>query len=46
MLKQTPAGQLAAFLGKYQPGVAALARGALARLRKRLPGAFELVYDN
>ena len=46
MVKETPAMQLAAFLGKYEPGVAALARGALARLRKRLPGAFELVYDN
>lgn len=46
MLKQTPARQLAAFLRKYEPGVAALARGTLARLRKRLPGAFELVYEN
>jgi hypothetical protein len=46
MLKPTPAQQLAAFLGKYEPSVGALARGALAHLRKRLPGAFELVYDN
>jgi hypothetical protein len=43
---QTPARQLAAFLAKYEPEVAALAKGALARLRKRLPGAYELVYDN
>ena len=42
----TPAQQLARFLKKYDPAVAAVARGALARLRKRLPGAMELVYDN
>jgi hypothetical protein len=42
----TPAQQLAAFLKKYDPAVAAIGRGALARLRKRLPGAMELVYDN
>jgi hypothetical protein len=42
----TPAQQLATFLKKYDPAVAAVARGALARLRKRLPGAMELVYDN
>jgi hypothetical protein len=43
---QTPGKQLAGFLGKFDPEVAALARGALSKLRKRLPGAFELVYDN
>jgi hypothetical protein len=43
---RTPAKQLADFLGKFDPVVAALARGALSRLRNRLPGAFELVYDN
>lgn len=42
----SPAKQLAAFLAKYDRPVAATARGALAFLRKRLPGAFELVYDN
>jgi hypothetical protein len=46
MIDGTPASRLAAFLGKYEPAVAALAKGALARLRRRLPGAFELVYDN
>jgi hypothetical protein len=46
MGEQTPAKQLAAFLAKYEPDVATLAKGALARLRKRLPGAYELVYDN
>src|SRR5579863_6546463 len=42
----TPARQLASFLAKFEPGVAASARAALARLRKKLPGAIELVYDN
>jgi ribosomal protein S20 len=46
MSKLTPARQLAAFLNKYDPDIAADARGALAHLRKKLPGAFELVYDN
>jgi hypothetical protein len=45
-VKLTPAQQLATLLKKYDPAVAAVARGALARLRKRLPGAMELVYDN
>jgi hypothetical protein len=43
---RTPAKQLADFLGKFDPMVAALARGTLSKLRNRLPGAFELVYDN
>jgi hypothetical protein len=43
---RTPAKQLADFLGKFDPGVAAFAKGALTKLRSRLPGAFELVYDN
>jgi len=46
MINQTPAKKLAGFLAKYEPRVAALAKGALARLRRRLPGSFELVYDN
>jgi hypothetical protein len=46
-LKERPAArQLADFLGKFDPKIAALAKGALSRLRRRLPGAFELVYDN
>jgi hypothetical protein len=44
--KKTSTQQLAGFLAKYDPAVAAIARAALARLRKRLPGATELVYDN
>ena len=38
--------QLAEFMAKYEPEIAKLARAALGRLRKRLPGAVELVYDN
>lgn len=42
----TPAQQLNSFLAKFDPRVAASARAALRRLRKKLPGAMELVYDN
>ena len=43
---KTPTQELAGFLAKYDPAVATAARAALARLRKRLPGATEIVYDN
>jgi hypothetical protein len=46
MSDPTPAQQLRSFLAKFEPRVAASARVALARLRKKLPGAIELVYDN
>ena len=39
------AGQLDAFIDAYTPTVASIARGALARLRRQLPGAVELVGD-
>ncbi len=42
----SPAKQLAAFLARYDPAVARLARACRAALRKRLPTANELVYDN
>jgi len=42
----TPAAQLKAFLDRFSPEVAGLARVARAKLRKRLPGAIEMVYDN
>lgn len=45
-MSRTPAQQLGSFLAKFEPRVAASARAALARLRKRLPGAIEMVYDN
>ena len=42
----SPEGQLDTFLDKYSPAVATLARACLARMRARLPGAVQLVYDN
>jgi hypothetical protein len=42
----TPEQQLAGVLARYDPAVAARARQARARLRKRLAGAVEIVYDN
>ena len=44
--RMTPRQQLDGFLAKYDPAVARAAKGVLAAMRKRLPGAFELVYDN
>jgi hypothetical protein len=46
MKSQPPARQLAGFIAKYQPEIAAVAKAVLAKMRKRLPGAVELVYDN
>jgi hypothetical protein len=40
------ARQLAGFLARFNPPIAKLARAARTRLRKRLPGAIEMVYDN
>jgi hypothetical protein len=42
----SPQKQLDFFLDKFTPEIAALARRTLARLRERLPGAVEFVYDN
>jgi hypothetical protein len=42
----SPEKQLDNFIAKYSPEIEALAREALARMRARLPGAIELVYDN
>jgi hypothetical protein len=38
--------QLAGFVAKFTPEVAALIREARERMRERLPHALELVYDN
>ena len=46
MATPTPASQLRSFLDRFSPEIAALARVACAKLRKRLPGAIEMVYDN
>jgi hypothetical protein len=45
-MAQSPAHQLKAFIAEYEPAVGAMVRSALATMRKRLPGAVELVYDN
>jgi hypothetical protein len=38
--------ELATFLGRFVPEVAAVAEAALTRMRARLPGTIEMVYDN
>jgi hypothetical protein len=38
--------QLSEFIARYDPKIAARAKAALAKVRKILPGAMELVYDN
>jgi hypothetical protein len=38
--------ELAGFLAKFDPPIAAIAKAVLASLRKRLPNFLELVYDN
>ena len=43
---ESPAKQLASFIAKYDVPVGKLARATRAALRKRLPTAVELVYDN
>src|SRR5258706_3114740 len=42
----TPEKQLAGFIAKFTPEVAALIRAARKRMRARLPLAIEFVYDN
>jgi hypothetical protein len=46
MKNETPRQQLDGFIEKYSPHIARLARAALRKMRARLGGAFELVYDN
>jgi hypothetical protein len=50
MAKPVPAAgpkkQLDSFLAKYNPEIEALARSTLVKMRKRLPGSIEMVYDN
>jgi hypothetical protein len=41
-----PDEQLADFLSRFSPEVAGIAEAALERMRARLPGAVEMVYDN
>lgn len=44
--RETPRQELAGFIARYTPEIASVARAALAKMRTRLPGAHELVYDN
>jgi hypothetical protein len=46
MKAKSPDQQLDGFIAKYSPEIGALARAALAKMRARLPGAIELIYDN
>lgn len=46
MSDKAPEKQLAGFIARYTPEIGALAQAALAKMRARLPGAIELVYDN
>jgi len=43
---ESPEMQLAAFIAKYSPEIAARAKIIRAAMRKRYPTALELVYDN
>ncbi|HVT39633.1 MAG TPA: hypothetical protein VHE78_11350 [Gemmatimonadaceae bacterium] len=44
--KESPAKQLARFIAKFDPAIARRIRAARTAVRKRLPTAIELVYDN
>lgn len=46
MKDATPRQQLVAFMSKFTPEVQSVAKKALAKMRKRAPGAMVLVYDN
>jgi hypothetical protein len=47
-LKRTksPESQLEEFFAKYTPEIAGLGKASLLKMRKLLPGAVEMVYDN
>ena len=42
----SPATQLAGFIAKFAPDIAAQIKAVRAKMRQRLPHAHELVYDN
>ena len=42
----SPATQLAGFIAKFAPDIAARIKAVRAKMRRRLPHAHELVYDN
>src|SRR5687767_6495224 len=46
MPTSSSSSQLDAFMAKYSPEIVAEGRSALAKLRRIVPGAVQLVYDN
>lgn len=46
MKARSPATELAGFIARFSPEIAAQAHAVLKTLRARLPGAIEMVYDN
>ena len=42
----SPAKQWDGFLARFSPEIARLVKASLTRMRRRVPGATELVYDN
>lgn len=42
----SPSKQLADFIARYHPTIAQLTRAARAKLRRRMPTAVEMIYDN
>ena len=42
----SPARQLNTFLGRFDPAIQKLVKAARVKLRRRLPTAVELIYDN
>jgi hypothetical protein len=46
MKPPSPTTQIAGFIAKFTPEIAALTKACLAKMRRRLPHAVEMVYDN
>lgn len=46
MKDRSPEKQLAGFIARFTPEIAAVAEAALVKMRACVPGAIELVYDN
>ena len=45
-MKDSPASQLAGFIGRYTPEIATAFKACRRRMRALVPRGFELVYDN
>src|SRR5262245_20421862 len=41
----SPSAQFSAFLSRFPPGIVALVKRCLPKLRRAFPGSYELVYD-